>query len=42
VERVFAIETGSNDYQLHAEFIRISDHSDAKGKALHKYLAKKY
>jgi hypothetical protein len=41
-ERVFAIETGSNDYQLHAEFIRISDRSDAKGKALHKYLTKKY
>lgn len=41
-ERLFGIEKGCDDYQLHAEFIRISDRSDAKGKALHKYLAKKY
>jgi len=41
-ERVFAIEKGCDDYQLHAEFIRVSDRSDAKGKALHKYLTKKY
>ncbi|WP_028318088.1 DUF2325 domain-containing protein [Desulfobulbus elongatus] len=41
-ERIFAIESGYDDYQLHAEFIRISDRADAQGKALHKYLAKKY
>lgn len=40
-ERVFAVESG-DDYRLHADFIRISDRSDPQGKALHKYLAKKY
>lgn len=41
-ERVYVIEPGHDDYLLHAEFIRISDAQDARGKALHKYLAKKY
>jgi hypothetical protein len=40
-ERIFAVESG-DDYRLHTEFIRISNHSDPQGKALHKYLAKKY
>ncbi|WP_310601406.1 DUF2325 domain-containing protein [Desulfobulbus sp.] len=41
-ERIFAIGPGHDDYQLHAEFIRISDREGAQSKALHKYLAKKY
>lgn len=40
-ERIFAVESG-DDYRLHADFIRISDRSDPQGKALHKYLVKKY
>ena len=40
-ERVFAVASG-DDYRLHADFIRIADRSDSQGKALHKYLAKKY
>jgi hypothetical protein len=40
-EYIFAVESG-DDYRLHADFIRISDRSDPQGKALHKYLAKKY
>ena len=41
-ERVFAVESGCDDYQLHSRFIGISEQSDLKGKALHKYLEKKY
>lgn len=40
--RDFALDVGNDDYQLHAEFIRISDQADGKGKALQKHLAKKY
>lgn len=40
-ERIFAVESG-DDYRLHADFIRISDRSEPQGKALHKYLVKKY
>lgn len=40
-ERIFAVESG-DDYRLHADFIRISNRSDPPGKALHKYLVKKY
>lgn len=40
--REFSLDQGYDDYQLHAEFIRISDQADGKGKALQKYLAKKY
>lgn len=41
-EKVYAIEPGCNDYQLHAQFIRIAGRHDLRGKALHKYLEKKY
>lgn len=41
-EKVFAVEPGYNDYQLHVAFIQFSDQSDAKGHALHKYLSKKF
>jgi len=41
-ERVFAIETGLDDYQLHSRFIGISTRDDIQGRTLHKYLEKKY
>lgn len=41
-ERVFAVEPGCDDYQLHSRFIGISEQSDLQGKTLHKYLEKKY
>ncbi|ADW18414.1 hypothetical protein Despr_2270 [Desulfobulbus propionicus DSM 2032] len=41
-DRLFAAEPDADDYQLHAHFIRISDQEDVQGKALHKYLEKKY
>lgn len=41
-ERVFALMPGLDDYQLHTEFIRLSNQADGAGKALHKYLARKY
>ena len=41
-ERLFALESGLNDYQLHAAFIAISDAGDEKGKRLQKYFVRKY
>lgn len=41
-EQVFAVAPSCDDYQLHTHFIEISNQSNAKGKALHKYLEKKY
>nr|WP_320013158.1 DUF2325 domain-containing protein [uncultured Desulfobulbus sp.] len=39
---VYQIPKGLDDYQLHAQFIRISDTCSTAGKSLHKYLHKKY
>ncbi len=41
-EKIFAVEAGLDDYQLHAKFIRITDQCDQKSKSLNKYLEKKY
>ncbi|MBM9538777.1 DUF2325 domain-containing protein [Desulfobulbus alkaliphilus] len=41
-ERVYAVESGLDDYQLHTRFIAIAARDDIKGRALHKYLRKKY
>jgi hypothetical protein len=41
-EKVFAIDPGHDDYQLHSQFIAISRQPDLKGKSLHRYLEKKY
>jgi hypothetical protein len=41
-ERVFEIEPGLDDYQLHSRFIGISTRDDIQGRTLHKYLEKKY
>lgn len=41
-ERVFEIEPGLDDYQLHSRFIRISAQENMQSRALHKYLEKKY
>jgi len=41
-DKIFQTPPRLDDYQLHAHFIRISDHYDAAGRALHKYLEKKY
>ena len=40
-ERVFEIESGLDDYQLHSRFIRISAQDNIQGRTLHKYLEKK-
>nr|WP_321467503.1 DUF2325 domain-containing protein [uncultured Desulfobulbus sp.] len=41
-EKIYQTPTRLDDYRLHAHFIRISDQNDAAGKALNKYLEKKY
>ena len=41
-EKIYQTPPRLDDYQLHAHFIKISDCHDAAGKALHKYLEKKY
>lgn len=41
-EKVYAVAPASDDYLLHSQFIGIADRQDPKGKALHKYLEKKY
>jgi hypothetical protein len=41
-EKVFVIDPGHDDYQLHTQFIAISRQPDLKGKSLHRYLEKKY
>ena len=41
-ERIYAVEPGRDDYQLHAHFINLSGQADASGKALHRFLEKKY
>ncbi len=41
-EKVFGIEPGAEDYQLHTRFIAIAGRQDLPGKTLHKYLEKKF
>ncbi|MBM9612838.1 DUF2325 domain-containing protein [Desulfobulbus rhabdoformis] len=41
-EKVYKTQAKLDDYQLHTHFIQISDTSDASGRALQKYLNKKY
>jgi hypothetical protein len=41
-EKVYAIASDCDDYQLHMDFIGISKMPDLMGKNLHKYLEKKY
>ena len=41
-EKIYAVELCSDDYLLHSNFIAIAGRQDQQGKALHKYLEKKY
>ena len=41
-ERVFSIDQNTDDYELHSYFIRISRQPDIRGKALHRYIVRKY
>ena len=41
-EKIYAVEPCSDDYLLHSKFIAIAGQQDQQGKALHKYLEKKY
>jgi hypothetical protein len=41
-EKIYQTPPRLDDYQLHVHFIRLSEHNDAAGKALHKFLEKKY
>lgn len=41
-EKVYHTPPQLDDYQLHVHFIKISDQESPAGKALHKYLEKKY
>jgi hypothetical protein len=41
-EKVYAIASDCDDYQLHMDFIGISKMPDLMGRSLHKYLEKKY
>nr|WP_320013200.1 DUF2325 domain-containing protein [uncultured Desulfobulbus sp.] len=41
-EKVYKTPSKLDDYQLHTHFIQISDTSDDSGRALQKYLSKKY
>ena len=41
-DKAFGIGPGTDDYQLHTRFIAISGRQDPPGRALHKYLEKKF
>ncbi|NLZ17165.1 MAG: DUF2325 domain-containing protein [Desulfobulbaceae bacterium] len=41
-ERVYGLDARASDYQLHAAFVSLGKQCDSRGKALNKYLEKKY